>query len=237
MAYTKVNWRNGEVALSDTNLNHMDQGIFDAHELIAALTTPGNPVQLAMHPVGDVVFNTSGINPSTYIGGTWVQWGKGRVPVGVDTEDSKFDTVEKEGGSANAIIPSHNHTFTGNQMAAHNHTQNSHNHTQNPHAHATPSGAADKVFVTVTPKDPTIKNESVGGFDEGALKIAKTSGSGGFSYPAGTGNATATNIATTATNIAASAGTPSGTISTEGETVEGKNLQPYITCYMWKRTA
>ena len=31
MAYTKVNWRNGEVALSDTNLNHMDQGIYDAH--------------------------------------------------------------------------------------------------------------------------------------------------------------------------------------------------------------
>ena len=37
-------------------------------------------------------------NPSTYLGGTWVAWGAGKVPVGVDTTDTDFATVEKTGG-------------------------------------------------------------------------------------------------------------------------------------------
>lgn len=33
--------------------------------------------------------------PLTYFGGTWVAWGSGRVPVGINTSDSNFNTVEK----------------------------------------------------------------------------------------------------------------------------------------------
>ena len=32
-----------------------------------------------------------------YSGGTWVSWGSGRVPVGVNTNDSDFKTVERTG--------------------------------------------------------------------------------------------------------------------------------------------
>lgn len=35
MAYTKTNWVTGEVALSADNFNHMEQGIYDAHEGLA----------------------------------------------------------------------------------------------------------------------------------------------------------------------------------------------------------
>jgi len=236
MAYTRINWRNGEVALSDTNLNHMDQGIYDAHELINSLTSAGNALLLALHPVGDIIFNTSGINPSTYIGGTWVQWGKGRVPVGIDAEDTNFDTAEKEGGSADAIIPSHKHTFNGNVMPAHNHTQNAHNHTQNSHAHYSSKGS-NYSFVTVERVGNVIQNDSGDTISGDSYKFVKTPAGGGFSYATGTSSVTPTNNGATATNIAASAGTPSGTISTEGVPVAGKNLQPYVTCYMWKRTA
>ena len=46
--------------------------------------------------------------------GTWVAWGAGRVPVGVDTSQTEFETVEKIGGEkevtlTNEQIPSHNH--------------------------------------------------------------------------------------------------------------------------------
>ena len=41
------------------------------------------------------------------------------------------------------------------------------------------------------------------------------------------------------TSSATSAGTPSGTVSvsTDGSSATNANLQPYITVYMWKRTA
>lgn len=33
---------------------------------------------LASHPVGSIEVNTTGANPSTYLGGTWVAWGSGQ---------------------------------------------------------------------------------------------------------------------------------------------------------------
>ena len=51
-----------------------------------------------MYPVGSIYMSTKSTNPSTYFGGTWVAWGSGRVPVGINTSDSNFNTVEKTGG-------------------------------------------------------------------------------------------------------------------------------------------
>ena len=47
-------------------------------------------------------------------GGTWVAWGTGRVPVGVDPNDSDFNAPNKTGGSKTvtltiAQMPSHSH--------------------------------------------------------------------------------------------------------------------------------
>lgn len=118
MAYTKINWRNGEVALSDTNMNHMEQGIYDAHEAIstlqATLETVINERVLAGKPIGTIEINTTGVNPSTYLGGTWVAWGSGRVPVGVDASDTDFSTAEKTGGEKT-------HTLTIEEMPSHRH--------------------------------------------------------------------------------------------------------------------
>ena len=52
-----------------------------------------------MYPVGSIYLSVNSTNPSQLFGGTWEQWGKGRVPVGVDTSDSDFNTVEKAGGN------------------------------------------------------------------------------------------------------------------------------------------
>ena len=56
-------------------------------------------VLLAANPVGSIVFNVTNTNPNTYIGGTWVAWGSGRVPVGVDAAQPEFNTVEETGGA------------------------------------------------------------------------------------------------------------------------------------------
>lgn len=62
------------------------------------------------HPIGSLEFNVSGTNPSSYLGfGTWELWGAGKVPVGVDINDSDFNSVEKIGGSK--YLQSHNHNL------------------------------------------------------------------------------------------------------------------------------
>jgi len=61
-------------------------------------------------PVGTVkTFNVS-TNPATLYGfGTWEAYGTGRVLVGIDTNDTDFDTVDEEGGHKE--MQAHKHTL------------------------------------------------------------------------------------------------------------------------------
>ena len=66
-------------------------------------------------PIGSIYMNINSTNPSEYFGGTWVQWGSGRVPVGVDSAQSEFNSAEKMGGTKIVDL-------------SHSHTVNSHSH-------------------------------------------------------------------------------------------------------------
>lgn len=66
------------------------------------------------HPIGSLEINTSGINPSEYLGGGWESFGSGRTLVGVDSSDSDFNTAEETGGEKT-------HTLTTNEIPAHTH--------------------------------------------------------------------------------------------------------------------
>lgn len=143
----------------------------DVTELMGAFTSVTDLTKqlfLLMHRVGDIIFSTSDENPSTIYGGTWVAWGKGRVPVGVDTSDSDFNTVEKMGGEKE-------HTLTVDEMPSHKH-------------------------------------------DFGQQFATTSSLSGAYGYYM-------------------IAGTQTDVIKNTGGNQPHNNLQPYITCYMWKRTA
>ena len=73
----------------------------------------------ALHPVGSIYTSTSATNPGTSFGfGTWVAFGAGRVMIG----DGGGYAAGAIGGSADAVVVSHNHTFTGNALAPHAHT-------------------------------------------------------------------------------------------------------------------
>ncbi len=119
-----------------------------------------------LFPVGAIYAAIVSTNPATLLGfGTWTAWGTGRVPVGIDTGQTEFNTVEKTGGEKT-------HVLTTTEMPA--------------HTHSVP-------FQSVST-------------DQGNNPISLAQ---------------------------------SGT-STSGSTGGGaahNNLQPYITCYMWKRTA
>jgi hypothetical protein len=61
----------------------------------------------ALHPVGSIYTSTSSTNPSTSFGfGTWVQFGAGRVLLGVGGSFSAGAT----GGSNDAVVVSHTHS-------------------------------------------------------------------------------------------------------------------------------
>ena len=70
-----------------------------------------------VYPVGSIYMNaTNATNPATLIGfGTWVAFGAGRVPVGIDSGDTAFDTAEETGGSKT-------HTLTVDELPAHTHS-------------------------------------------------------------------------------------------------------------------
>jgi hypothetical protein len=150
----------------------------------------------ALHPIGSVYINaTNSANPSTYFGfGTWTAFGAGRVPVGFNASDPLFDTAEETGGSKDAIVVSHTHTFSGRTLGAGGHQHNS------------PTGVEFPFY--------------------GGTGIAANGPSG---------------VRTDQLALTGPAGAHdhifSGTTSTQGSSGTNANLQPYITVYLWKRTA
>jgi microcystin-dependent protein len=168
-------------------------------------------------------------------GGTWVAWGQGQVPVGVAASGT-FNTLEKTGGSESHTLstgemPSHAHTGPSHtHTMSHTHTGSSHTHTTPAHKHKLlhfGSGASTDLYnvnssgyygISYRTETPTWKDDLV------------ESVSGGNTGSAGTGNTGSSSISDT---------TAAGTGNT-GNTGSGNahnNLQPYITCYMYKRTA
>jgi len=110
----------------------------------------------------EVYMSVNSVNPNALFGGTWVAWGTGRVPVGIDTSQTEFNTIEKTGGHKS--------------LQAHNH----------------------RIGYRLTNTQP---GSSMWVVDPGTIE----NWNGGVIESTGGGNA--------------------------------QNLQPYITCYMWKRTA
>ena len=130
-----------------------------------------------IYPVGSIYMSAT-LSTTTQVqnalGGTWVAWGAGRVPVGVDTSQTEFDTVEETGGEKT-------HKLTTSEIPSHSHTIR--------------SGWSEN-----SPGNDAYRYQFWGGND--------------LDWHGG--------------NL--------GTGSTGGDGYHN-NLQPYITCYMYKRTA
>ena len=69
-----------------------------------AATSAWNYIINKVYPVGAIYMSVNSTNPGTLFGGTWVAWGTGRVPVGINTSDTDFKTVEKTGGAKTVTL-------------------------------------------------------------------------------------------------------------------------------------
>lgn len=138
-----------------------------------------------VYPIGSIYISTSSTNPEDIFGGAWMPWGSGRVPVGVNTGDSSFNTVEKTGGSKSV---SHTHTTAGHvltisEIPSHRHSIN--------------------------------RTGNIGNPGYGTAYTSSNSGDTGFGteYTGGGQSHSHGNTGSSSVTV----------------------LQPYITCYMWKR--
>ncbi|MDR1954276.1 MAG: hypothetical protein LBQ21_07410 [Clostridiales Family XIII bacterium] len=137
-----------------------------------------------VYRVGDIKMTVNPTNPADYYGfGTWTLWGAGSVPVGVNTSDTDFSTVEKTGGEKTS---SHYHWMTM----------------------GVGDSAIEYMSAFPTQSDSSGHSRVVTG---SMYKYLSTSG--GSAGQSGSRR-------------------EDGTHDTSVSTV-----QPYITCYMWKRTA
>ena len=195
-----------------------------------------------IYPVGSIYMSINNTNPSTFWGGTWVAWGSGRVPVGINTSDGNFNTVEKTGGEtvhklSVSEMPSHTH-----QVPAHNHSIGSHNHSI-PKLSGSTNNTGEHQHEIITEfgahanpdYDPDAENiMQIAGVNAGTKrwKTGKINSMGNHSHTVTT-NSTLTGSGGNG-NTGNSAAMNSGAA---GSSTAHNNLQPYIVCYMWKRTA
>ena len=142
-------------------------------------------------------------NPSTYLGGTWVAWGAGKVPVGVDDSDTDFATVEKTGGEKT-------HKLTVDELAEHEHSGT--------------STSMSEVGFTKEDIGGSISFTDYGGTITHTVKIETKSNTSQKTY-----YETGSNLDGVKTYI-----TQEYAVKAGGG-MRHNNLQPYITCYMWKR--
>lgn len=154
---------------------------FVQEALATALEDAVTETLLASHPIGSIYMSINSANPSTLFGGTWVAWGSGRVPVGVDAGETAFDTVEETGGAL-----THTHDL---------------------------DSATSGARIRISDSDTQIQSFS----KAGTLKAMNSRVNGADN----TGDP----------------GDSTSMVSLEGLSDPSSSLQPYITCYMFKRTA
>lgn len=123
-----------------------------------------------VYPIGSIYLSINDTDPATLFGGNWERFSYGRCLVGVDENQTEFETVLKSGGFKT-------HTLTVDQMPGHTHGITS-----------------------------WLTNNPLGGVDR-SLMYGMPSTTATYSYVTNaTGGGSAHN-----------------------------NLQPYLTCYMWRR--
>ena len=163
-----------------------------------------------IYPVGSIYMSVNDTNPADFLGGTWERWGQDRVPVGVsaNANDSDFGKVEQQGGERK-------HQLITSEMPAHNHRGT---YTETQHHTINIPGSGDSFI------------EMPSGTDAVEVKYEQTQSASlvrNGSRPIGQ----QLDIDYTE-KVTALYGVPS-----QGGNAAHNNLQPYITCYMWKRTA
>lgn len=120
MAYTPTPWRSNETALSAANMNHIETGIKQAHDLAEDAKAITDDIFNKIYPVGSIYISTSSANPAINFGGTWEQI-KDRFLLA----RGDIYTSDQPGGEATHVLTAEESGLKGH---THNVTIGSHSH-------------------------------------------------------------------------------------------------------------
>lgn len=200
--------------------------------------------------IGSLIFDTKNTNPATYLGfGTWQLWGSGCVPVGVDTAQAEFATPEKTGGGKSITLTSANLPAHTHSIAKHRHSIPNHTHTGPSHTHTTPNhshtfsgttGGTGRNATLVGQVGSPYSADPSSGLYKGLGWWQDYEHSHSYSGTTSSNNGGKTGASGTGATGGWSGNTGEGGPTATGSTGSGTAvsvLQPYVTCYIWKRTA
>lgn len=210
-------------------------------------TEDGKKLLDALHPVGSIYLSTSSTNPSTYFGGTWERFANGQVLVGVDTQETEFNTVQKTGGSKTHTVtlkdvPAHTHSIpklSGTAASAGSHTHNdtfavasagSHTHRLKEYNGNTDFTKLGEFVNSASGYEPDQYNSSSSEYVWKAISPTTTSSGAHTHTLNGSVSSGGAHTHTVSTNTSTTGSTGSSV------SINFNVLQPYITCYIWRRT-
>lgn len=183
----------------------------------------------SVYPIGSIYISVNNVNPSTlWTNTTWVAWGSGKVPIGVDANDTDFATVEQTGGAkSNSVTPSgtvSKPTFTGSSVTSGTPSNNT-------------SGSTTLTINQIPSHTHTYTRPNTGKIWEGnsTESVVKTVSTGITTGGTGGGQGHTHTLSSHTHSVTASGSVSQPTFTGTAQNVS--TVQPYITCYMWKRTA
>jgi hypothetical protein len=161
-----------------------------------------------IYPVGSIYLSVNPASPSDLFGGTWERI-KDTFLLGAGDAYAAGST----GGSEDAVVVKHNHL------------QQSHTHEQSPHKHGPSLDGSRYLYYNYSDVQTGVSERSVASASGNYKAPVINSSSTDWKGATYTSSETAENLETTAVNIET------------GEDGSGKNMPPYLSVYMWKRTA
>ena len=194
------------------------------------LTTLQTTIINKIYPIGSIYISYNSTNPSSLFGGTWENYGNGRVLRGINSgtagQTGGADTVTLKEANLPAHTHDISHTHTTPQTgASHSLTAASagaHTHGLSSGVHVLAFGAKGNGTYGWT------KVSGSGAFNEYGKMVANILSAGAHTHSV-TGSVTVPAMTTNSISTSTSGSTGSGTAFS--------TLDPYITVYMWRRTA
>lgn len=225
----------------------------------SAIQTQFNNLWNVIYPIGALYLSILATSPEILFGGTWIQISDKFLLAGGPTY-----TPGTSGGTANHThsSPSHTHAVASHShsSAAHSHGVAAHSHSSAAHTHVVPAhnhtlvsgyalirGNTGYIYNRQKSVSPvwTETNKNAGAWSASSATNGAATELGGSTdntslstdstTPGNTGSTALTTDSTTPGNTGSIALTTDAT--TPGSTGSTSNLPPYLSVYVWKRTA
>ena len=234
-----------DTIINSTNVSYKTTTVKAALDDLYGLTA--DDIWQKIYPIGSIYTSVSPTSPATLFGGTWESFGQGRTLVGMGSNGTtNYDTVEKTGGSETKTIavenlPAHTHGVNINTNST-NHNHGTINTTSTNHSHGTINTTNTGAHTHTVSRPKAAGNHVMG---SGGISTfyyqsdynVNSSSNGSHTHQVTINNSGAHTHQVTINNSGGHTHNVNGNTGSTGSGTALNTQDPYITVYMWKRTA